>query len=434
MGGLSPGVRIFVMTECLFGVGIGLFSLVLNLHLLDLGYDEGFIGRLTSIGSLAMGLLSLPAGLAVRVVGRKGMLASGMLCVALGMAGFGAVTAPWAMYVSQLLWSVGMTAIVVSEIQLVFQYCRDKQEERRAYAVLFAAFTLFTGAGTLLGGLLPRWLQGGVTPYEPVFYAAAGSLALGGVLRALLLPSVTSASEREQTAAAAVSPEQAAAEGAAVHAAAALEQAKSGAAAERRQAKSGAGSRISMLASLSAMIFLSGLALGFLNNYLNIILKYRLDWPDSSISIVLSIAGVFLFAGSLLAPMLLERVGTHQAFGLLFIGNAAVVLLLAWALPPMLFTVLLLLRGGLFIMWNNQLDSELMSAVPEEDRNLYAGLRTIARSGGTAIAAYAAGWILAGSNYTLPFVWSGVTILIGFVFYMVRIRPILDKPKSAAET
>ncbi|MEC0146975.1 hypothetical protein [Paenibacillus alginolyticus] len=59
---LSPGVKRFIATESLFGIGVGIFGLILNLHLLDLGFSKGDIGRITSLGALTIGLASLLAG------------------------------------------------------------------------------------------------------------------------------------------------------------------------------------------------------------------------------------------------------------------------------------------------------------------------------------------------------------------------------------
>lgn len=76
---LSPGVKRFIATESLFGIGAGIFNLILNLHLLDLGFSKEDIGRITSLGALTVGLTSLPAGIVVKYIGRKTMLVIGML-------------------------------------------------------------------------------------------------------------------------------------------------------------------------------------------------------------------------------------------------------------------------------------------------------------------------------------------------------------------
>ena len=196
---LSPGVKRFIATESLFGIAAGIFGLILNLHLLDLGFSKGDIGRITSLGALTMGLTSLPAGFVVKRVGRKPMLVTGMLLAFLALALFGFATTLAAVTAAQLIWSLGIAAVVNSEIQLIFQYCRTKKEETSAYSLLFAMFTLFTGVGTWLGGYLPDWLPGHTTSYQYAFFVAGGCLALSGILRGLLLPSTHAKAENAAT-------------------------------------------------------------------------------------------------------------------------------------------------------------------------------------------------------------------------------------------
>ena len=52
---LSPGVKRFLATESLYGLSIGMFTLILNLHLIEMGISEKQIGFITSMGILAEG-------------------------------------------------------------------------------------------------------------------------------------------------------------------------------------------------------------------------------------------------------------------------------------------------------------------------------------------------------------------------------------------
>lgn len=408
LGELSPGVRSFIVTESFFGIGAGIMVLILNLHLLDLGLDEKDIGQITSFGALATGILSLPASLLIRYTGRKTMLVVGMSASALSLLGFGLATSHAAVMASQFVWSIGMTAIVTSEVQLIFEYCRDKSEETKAYSLLFAIFTLFTGVGTLMGGYLPVWVGGATTIYQYSFYFAAACFAIGAIIRAVQLPK----SGRSP-----------------------VYVKKAGSAAGRpADGKEARRKAYGMLFFLCGIIFLSGVIFGLLNPYLNVILKYRYGMGDGAISWLLTVSGLFLFAGSLLLPQMIERLGIRKSFGLLFAGNAAFAFLLALAVPAPVFSALLLLRGGMFSMLNNAIESESMSAVPEEYRNLFAGVKTIARSGGNALAAYGTGWMLAASQYRLPFLLAGAFLIAGFVLYRLTVLPILERRQSASRT
>ncbi|MGG1555397.1 MFS transporter [Paenibacillus ferrarius] len=400
---LSPGVRRFIATESLFGIGSGIFNLILNLHLLDLGVSKGEIGRITSLGALIMGLASLPAGLVVKYVGRKTMLVGGMLLAFLALILFGLGTGIGMITAAQVVWSLSITAIVNSEIQLIFEYCRSKKEETSAYSLLFAIFTLFTGIGTWLGGYLPLWLPGHSTVYQYAFFVAGGCLGLSGLLRGVLLPN-------------------------------APDKAASGASTAETPgapAKPKSKHALSFLVLLSLLIFISGFTFSMLNPFLNVILKFRFGMEDGQISGLLALSGFFFFAGSLLMPYVLERWGSRRTFFILFVYNALVVALMAVSMPASVFAGLLLIRGAGFTMLNNLMDSECMSAVAEEDRNLFAGMRTVSRSIGNTIASYWAGYLLAGNHNALPFVLTGLALLTGFGVYAWFVQGKLDRRLGA---
>lgn len=398
---LSPGVKRFIATESLFGIGAGIFSLILNLHLLALGFSEGVIGQITSLGALTVGVASLPAGLIVKHVGRKQMLVFGITLACISLIVFGWGTTRTEITVAQVIWSLGTTAVVTSEIQLIFQYCRTKKEETSAYSLLFAIFTLFTGVGTMLGGFLPGWLGGATTAYQNSFYVAAGCFALMALLRGLLLPSSNNKHADEDANTQPV-------------AAGVPEKTK------KRHA-------FYFLLILSLLIFTSGFSYGLVSPFLNVILKFRFHMNDGSISTLLAISGVFFFVGSLIIPYVVERWGSRKTFIFTFVSNIVLYALMAIAMPTTMFALLLMLRGTASTMWNNHVDSEAMSAVAEEDRNLFAGMRTVSRSMGNTIASYWAGYILAGDHYSLPFLLTAVAMLAGFLIYTWFVQGKLDQ-------
>ena len=152
---------------------------------------------------------------------------------------------------------------------------------------------------------------------------------------------------------------------------------------------------------------------------------------DGGISGLLALSGFFFFVGSMAMPYIVERWGSRRTFAFLFLYNALVVALMAVAMPAAAFAVLLLLRGTGFTMLNNLTDSECMSAVAEDDRNLFAGMRTVSRSIGNTIASYWAGYILAGSHYSLPFLLTAGAVLAGYAVYAWFVQGKLDRRLQA---
>ncbi|MFD2613099.1 MFS transporter [Paenibacillus gansuensis] len=399
---LSAGVRRFAMTEALLGIGIGLFSLVLNYHLLSMHLNEKQIGEITSVSSIITGLISLPIGLLTDRWGAKNVMVCGIGLMGIGYFLFaGGDTLPL-FYSAQIITSIGITLLVNSEIQLLFSYTASKQEEGTAYSVLFSVFTLFTGVGTLLGGWLPQWLDG-EGRYVGTLVFAGALLLLLAVLRWALLPARPPVISSEKP----------------------------------------SGAKLSIKLQMAAMYkgtswklavfsLLVGTSLMLVTPYLNLMIKERNHWSESATSILLTINGLMLFAGSSAAPMLTRKLGVRRTFGLLFPLNLLAAVLLGLQLPVLLFSLLLPLRGGLFTLLNNLVESESMSAVPEADRNRFAGMRTVSRSIGSSAAVYVTGALLASGHTRLPFLLSALVLLAAYVYFYRTVLPVYEQTEQTS--
>jgi len=386
---LSSGVRRFIASEALLGIAIGLYALVFNLHLLDIGFDEAGIGRITSMGTLIIGIFSIPIGLLTNYFGRKKLLVSGLTFMGIGYLGIGLGQEPITFYISQVIASIGISMLITSEIQLLFHYSRSKKEETKAFSMLFAMFTFFTGIGTLIGGFLPNLLGGRTTIYQSTIIIAALLVLTGALIRGILLPTEKSSDNVQKASFSMVE--------------------------IKRQLKN---KRIWLF---SFFTFLIGASYAIVVPYFNIVLKFRFSLNDELISLLLTINGLFLFLGSFFMPYFLERWGDRKTYFILYITTIAVSLILFINVPIGVFSILLFTRGGGFTMLNNMIDSQTMQAIADEDRNIFAGLRVVFRSVGSAIANLSAGIILNYKNYSLPFLISGILLLASFFFYFMVI-------------
>lgn len=397
---LSVGVRRFLMTEAMYGIGIGMYSLVLNLHLLSKGMKEDEIGLLMSIGILIMGALAIPVSISANRIGRKKLLVSGIMFIAAGSALYAIGNHSGIFYLAQTLVSIGLTLVETTEVQLLFHYCASRKEEASAFSLMFAVFTAFTGAGTLAAGYLPNSADSG-DGYGLTLLLAALVFVVHSMIRGLWLPSEGRESETVRTSE--------------------VLEVNREVSSLRKKLPSGT------IWLFSVFMALLGGAIAITGSFLNVIVKYRLNWMDDKVSILLAVSGVVLFAASLMTPYVLERFGHNVAIVSVFLVNILVFASLSWAMPVWMFTIVFLVRGGGLTMLSNLLDSQLMSAFKERERNLYAGMRSVFRSLGSSGAALLTGWILIGQDYETPFFLTSVVLLLCLVYYIWFIRPILDR-------
>lgn len=395
---LSTGVRRFLISEAFYGIGIGLYTLVLNLHLLFRGLREDEIGALVSMGILIMGVLAIPVSLLANRTGRKKLLVTGVFFIAAGNVLFAVSDDLLWFYGAQILVSTGLTLVETMEIQLLFHYCRSRKEEARAFSLMFAVFTAFTGLGTLAAGYISKGFEGS-RGYEVSLLLTGLVLVLHGVIRAFWLPSERRDLDEE---------------------------------APTASSSKGISRLTGPLSSGTLWLFavftaLLGGCIAMTGSFLNVIVKFRLDWMDDQVSLILAIGAILLFICSLMTPYVMERFGYNTAIISVFIVNILLFAALYMVLPVWLFVGLFLLRGGGVTMLSNLLDSLLMSAFNEKERNLYAGMRSVFRSLGSSGATFVAGLILARQDYRLPFLATAGVLLLCGLYYVWWIRPVLSK-------
>lgn len=385
---LPHGVKRFLGTEPLYGLSMGMFSLILNLHLIEVGISEKQIGWITSMGILVMGIFAIPVSIAAKRTGRKKLLVSGIACIAIGCGIFAFAESFPLFLCAQLAVSIGFTLVETTEIQLLFHYSKTKRQETQAYSYLFAMFTAFTGAGMLLAGFLPKWVDVPGEGYQNTLVATSLVFLVLAAVRASLLPTETRQEPKIRE--------------------------------PRKQKTKGLQRK---LLHFSLFSLLTGGAVSCVQPYLNLFVKLRFDFSNETVSVILALHGLALFIGSVFSPVLIDWLGVKKTFFWIYVWNIAFCLFLFLNVSPYLFSALLLVRGGMFTMLTNLVDSLSMSSFKDEDRDLYAGMRAVFRSIGSSVMAFLMGMVLAGKNYSLPFMLAGVLLLVGYLYFAYFIRP-----------
>ena len=158
--GLNRDVRLFMVSVVVLGVCyMGLYSLLINLYLLRLGYGLEFIGVFVSIGAFSFAAFSLPAGMAGRRYGSRRPMLLGMVVLLLGMGALS--VAVWVPAGWRSIWLV--------------VFCGLRELGHAFYAVNTAPYLM--GATSAADRDYAFSLRGTLTPVA----AFLGSL-IGGVL------------------------------------------------------------------------------------------------------------------------------------------------------------------------------------------------------------------------------------------------------------
>jgi len=159
-------VRLYLLTAALFGFSVfgGIYTTLLNLFLLRLGYDPAFAGLVNGTGQLAFALVCLPAAMLGRQWNSRRLLVASLGVIAIGfgllpLAEFIPTGRRQWLILTHILGQVGVAAYFVYGNPFLMSITRPA-ERSYVYATVAALWPLTGVAGSLVGGLLPGLLAG----------------------------------------------------------------------------------------------------------------------------------------------------------------------------------------------------------------------------------------------------------------------------------
>ena len=396
-GIVSRQARIYIGTEAVYGVSMGIYGFVLNLFFLSLGMDTVSIGSLTSASIIIMGACALPLGFLARKTGRRNMYAGGVLMIGTGEVLY--VLSPSdALFIPMIFVAVGMTMVEVSEVQVMYQSCSSDAERVTAYSVSFAVFALCAATGTFLAGHLPQYIG-----YRGTLLLSGGITLAVGTLRMTLLKDDRKIRKTEQGKAAVKAP---------------LREVI-----DRR------------FLSFLAVIALHGALGNMIGPFANLILKYRLGWQDGRISALMSCSSVCIFIFALYTPKIQRR--RMYRPGMYLTGYAVLIAIsmgLAFCKSMAVFVLLFLLRAGAETVLKNMIDSATYLMLEDKQKDIYAGARSLTKGAVGALTALLTGFLLNRMQMGLVFTAAAGLMLCAGALFIFFIAPILGKEKEKEQT
>ena len=172
----------------------GIYSVLLNLYLLRLGYGTEFIGLVNAMGLLTFAAASLPAGILGARYSNTAMMkfgaalsALGCLCLPMSEALPGGMSeAGLALF--YMLTLTGFSFFFVNGAPFLLNVV-DVAQKHRAFSLKTAAWALAGFGGSLIGGILPGLFaaQSGTTLADPAPYRLTLHLASGVMMLAAAL-------------------------------------------------------------------------------------------------------------------------------------------------------------------------------------------------------------------------------------------------------
>jgi MFS family permease len=399
-------VRLYLVTLATIGIGfIGLFSLLINLYLLRLGYGIEFIGIFGAAGVLTLALFAVPAGIIGGRLGSRRALILGMVFISVGLALVlqselmpPSIRAAWLVSTYVLSWIGGALMIVNGSPFMMANTA--SQERNHAFAVSNAVLPLAAFVGAIIGGLLPGLLAAllHVPLDDPTPYRIAMWLSVPCYLVGLLALMLTDGRTQERSA----------------REAGPTGTTSAGASTKRFP--------YALIGVMMLILFFRLAADTAARSYFSVYMDTSLHAPTSLIGLVSAAAQLLAVPAALAAPLMIGRLGLGRTFMFAVLALSASVLPLALipAVPAAAAGLLGVTVAATLSMTSVTLFHQQI--VRPEWRTAMSGGVTMASGIGQALIIFAGGFLIAAWGFSRFFLSTGALTLVAAVLFWAYFR------------
>jgi MFS family permease len=401
MSMLSRNAKLFLVATTVRGIGNGIWGVLFNLYLSQVGFRPDFIGLVFTAGGITTGIVALPVGLACEKIGvRKALLLGETV-------DFVNLFMIWTLVPSVLL-SVNILAGFIGTIGWVASapfMMENSQEGERTYLFsTFWAFMVITGViGNLVGGFLPKIFS----LFLPSALGSALnfrlSLALAaGLAASSLLPFFM------------------------------IKQRKNSQGCQTRDLLSFRNVKSwRTIIKFIVPTAIIGFGAGFIVPLFNLFFSLKFAASAEQIGLMSAVSNVTLGVGLVAAPALSRRLGKVRS----------VVLCEFISMPFIIFTTLapnLVLAAGSYVTRNALMNMAgpigttlQMELVSETERATTSGFMVMADNVPRAITASASGVMMTGDDFLTPFLFTAATYFAASTIYFAFFRKAETKNAEA---
>lgn len=409
-------IKLFFLANVLYQIGTGMFSVLYNLYIQNLGYDDSMNGTVVSVQSLATALMFIPIGFMGDRTSRKNILVLGALLSGAGLIVRSFLESEWSLL--GLAIYTGLFASFFQVLAIPFLAENTTKADRMRIFSIHASLVLASQVlGSMGGGFLADFLQLlGITRVDSLKI----SLFIGGTATFMafipLLFTTEQTSGREQKTAQA-------------QAAAPPVDAQPQPRDNRAEFK--------VIGQFAATQLLIGLGSGLVVPYLNLYFTNRFSVSLSAVGILISLGQVMTIVSMMIGPTLVNRIGAIKAVVFFQVLSLPFLLLTGFTNILIVASLGFLFRQALMNAANPIQSSILIDRVPDHRRGIANSITQTAFMLGWAtmgpvqsklVTTYGSYW-----GYAITFCITGVLYVASSILYYRLFRE-SGKAKSASST
>lgn len=370
----NRNIKFFMLANVLIQIGLGVFMVMYNLYIKELGMPETVNGKVISMTATASALMLIPAGFLSDRFGRKWIIIAGAV--------FGAMTLFYRSFTiteTPLVTAAFLTGLFMAFVQVSgvpFLAENSKPSERvQMFSIYFALMTVANVVGSLLGGVISDVFQT-ILDMEAV-YAIRWSLLAGAFIYSCGLIPLLSLKSRSTEIEEKVSHDP-------------LVPAN-----DINLKKN-----LIVIFHFSFASLLIGLGSGLVVPYLNLYFSNRFDASNTYIGLILSLGSAMTAVAMLIGPMLVRKVGKVKALIIFQVLSIPFLILTAYTTSLFLAAIGFLLRQALMNAGNPIQSAIAMEVVHDKYKGLANSLNQgVFNVGWATMGPLAAGLVVAFGSY-----------------------------------
>ncbi|RSD28332.1 MFS transporter [Mesobacillus subterraneus] len=389
----NRNIRLTFIANILTQVGLGIFMVIYNFYIRELGYNELVNGKVIAMTSLATAIILIPAGILSDRAGRKKLMLYG--AVSTGLILFTRSIVESQSLLILFAFGTGLASAFI-QVSIIPWLAENSKPEQRVhlFSIHFAAMTAANVIGSLIGGIFTDLFSMVIPELESIRY----TLIIGAILFLSALIPIMRMNEHRPTR---VSP---------------------GDMKEKPKRISNISSyKIILLFAVAQLMI--GFGAGLVIPYLNLYFADRFMASNSLIGLVISLGQAATAVAMIIGPMVVRRLGEVKAVVVLQLLSLPFLLLTAYTEHFWLAALGFLFRQALMNAGNPIQMSLMMSKVDDSMKGLANSVNQMVFNLGWAIMGpVSTGIVLKYGSY-----WGYATVfsitaglyLVGSVYFFI---------------
>ncbi|PLR82877.1 MFS transporter [Bacillus canaveralius] len=403
----NRNIKLAITANIFTQIGLGVFMVIYNFYIRELGYSEQVNGQVISMTALATALILIPAGLLSDKLGRKKVMLFGAITSGIVLLSR-SVVEPQTLLIL-FAFATGLTTSFIQVSGIPWLAENSKPEQRvHLFSMHFAVMTAANVVGNLLGGVFTDLLSLLIDPLTSIRV----TLLMGGVIYLLGVIPILRFQEKPELLV--------------------QKNAVKTAVLKKVQLKWDS-LKVIILFAVAQLII--GVGAGLVIPYLNLYFADRFSASNSVIGLIISLGQAATAVAMVIGPYVVRRLGEVRAVVVLQLLSLPFLLLTAYTEQLWLAALGFLFRQALMNAGNPIQMSLMMSHVDDSMKGLANSVNQMVFSLGWAIMGPVSTGIVIkyGEYWGYAFVFSITAglYLIGSTYFFIVFRSI-NRPETTA--